>query len=275
MPLRPPRPHLAELGVDGHGRGDGAAIAATGPHPACPDPHRPDCPERGRCRHRRVRPGDQPESPASCATSTPNATSSPPSSRLAWRPTLLAGPDLDARARGQDRHQDPHHRRRRLGFPDRRAPGRLRRPCPGHPPLRVLDQGRDPLPARQPCPEVGAVPLRVRSRCPTRPAAPTTTAKGPKKKHNAALICLARRRVDVIYAMLRDHQPYQPTAIAEPEESPARLDKIIETPPSTLHPRRTADPPHHESHPTKSPLHYTALRRNNEAATRQHDTRPR
>jgi hypothetical protein len=30
------------------------------------------------------------------------------------------------------------------------------------------------------------------------------------KKHNAALICLARRRSDVVYAMLRDHQPYQP-----------------------------------------------------------------
>ena len=30
------------------------------------------------------------------------------------------------------------------------------------------------------------------------------------KKHNAALICLARRRTDVIYAMLRDHTRYQP-----------------------------------------------------------------
>jgi transposase len=29
------------------------------------------------------------------------------------------------------------------------------------------------------------------------------------KRHNAALICLARRRVDVLYAMLRDHKPYQ------------------------------------------------------------------
>jgi transposase len=31
------------------------------------------------------------------------------------------------------------------------------------------------------------------------------------KKHNAALICLARRRSDVACAMLRDHQPYQPS----------------------------------------------------------------
>ncbi|MEV4134510.1 IS110 family transposase [Dactylosporangium sp. NPDC049742] len=29
------------------------------------------------------------------------------------------------------------------------------------------------------------------------------------KRHNAALICLARRRVDVLYAMLRDQVPYQ------------------------------------------------------------------
>ena len=31
------------------------------------------------------------------------------------------------------------------------------------------------------------------------------------KRHNAALICLARRRCDVILAMLRTGQPYQPT----------------------------------------------------------------
>ncbi len=30
------------------------------------------------------------------------------------------------------------------------------------------------------------------------------------KRHNAALICLARRRCDVLYAMLRDKIPYQP-----------------------------------------------------------------
>jgi transposase len=29
------------------------------------------------------------------------------------------------------------------------------------------------------------------------------------KRHNAALICLARRRVDVLFAMLRDRSPYQ------------------------------------------------------------------
>jgi hypothetical protein len=30
------------------------------------------------------------------------------------------------------------------------------------------------------------------------------------KKHNAAIICLARRRTDVLYAMLRNNQAYIP-----------------------------------------------------------------
>lgn len=41
------------------------------------------------------------------------------------------------------------------------------------------------------------------------------------KRHNAALICLARRRVDVIYAMLRDRKPYQQPMPTEPDTSPA------------------------------------------------------
>jgi transposase len=41
------------------------------------------------------------------------------------------------------------------------------------------------------------------------------------KKHNAALICLARRRSDVIYAMLRDKQPYQPTRKATAQAAQA------------------------------------------------------
>ncbi|WP_329085801.1 IS110 family transposase [Actinomadura citrea] len=41
------------------------------------------------------------------------------------------------------------------------------------------------------------------------------------KKHNAALICLARRRSDVIYAMLRDKQPYQPARKITAQAAPA------------------------------------------------------
>ncbi|WP_344318976.1 transposase, partial [Actinocatenispora thailandica] len=36
------------------------------------------------------------------------------------------------------------------------------------------------------------------------------------KKHNAALICLARRRCDVLFAMLRDRKPYQPRPVPQP-----------------------------------------------------------
>jgi transposase len=36
------------------------------------------------------------------------------------------------------------------------------------------------------------------------------------KRHNAALICLARRRVDVLYAMLRDREPYRPPITQDP-----------------------------------------------------------
>ncbi|MCX6465499.1 MAG: IS110 family transposase [Pseudonocardiales bacterium] len=42
------------------------------------------------------------------------------------------------------------------------------------------------------------------------------------KRHNAALICLARRRTDVIYAMLRDRTPYaQPGASTPPPAAAA------------------------------------------------------
>jgi transposase len=41
------------------------------------------------------------------------------------------------------------------------------------------------------------------------------------KRHNAALICLARRRVDVLYAMIRDRKPYQPIPVT-PEPDQAR-----------------------------------------------------
>jgi transposase len=41
------------------------------------------------------------------------------------------------------------------------------------------------------------------------------------KRHNAALICLARRRVDVIYAMLPDRKPYQQPVPTTPGSSPA------------------------------------------------------
>ena len=40
------------------------------------------------------------------------------------------------------------------------------------------------------------------------------------KRHNAALICLARRRCDVILAMFRTRQPYRPAQLA-PDQTEA------------------------------------------------------
>ncbi|MDQ1295394.1 MAG: hypothetical protein QG608_3279 [Actinomycetota bacterium] len=37
-----------------------------------------------------------------------------------------------------------------------------------------------------------------------------------RRPHNAALICKARRRIDVLFALLRDRQPYQHPVIHEP-----------------------------------------------------------
>ena len=54
------------------------------------------------------------------------------------------------------------------------------------------------------------------------------------KRHNAAVICLARRRTDVIYAMLRDRQPYR--ANRPPPQHPSRLDSPIATPPAGVVP---------------------------------------
>jgi transposase len=45
--------------------------------------------------------------------------------------------------------------------------------------------------------------------------------RGQGKRHNAAMICLARRRVDVIYAMLRDRKPYQQPVPTTPEPTSA------------------------------------------------------
>jgi hypothetical protein len=41
------------------------------------------------------------------------------------------------------------------------------------------------------------------------------------KKHNAAVICLARRRCDVIHAMLRNREHYQPPVIDSDLENAA------------------------------------------------------
>jgi hypothetical protein len=41
------------------------------------------------------------------------------------------------------------------------------------------------------------------------------------KRHNATVICLARRRCDVILATLKNGTPYDPHRTASPSETPA------------------------------------------------------
>ena len=56
-------------------------------------------------------------------------------------------------------------------------------------------------------------------------AAPTSRAyydrkRAVGKRHNAALIHLARRRVDVMFAMLRDRMRYTAPTVADPTPEP-------------------------------------------------------
>ena len=61
------------------------------------------------------------------------------------------------------------------------------------------------------------VPLRASPPSPTPTAGPTTTAgEPPGSGTTPRLICLARRRTDVIYAMLRDRQPWTPRTTPTP-----------------------------------------------------------
>ena len=125
-------------------------------------------------------------------------------------------------ARGQDRDQDPHHRRRRLRAPHRRTPRRLRRPAPatrpGDPPIRHLTQGPDPIPTRQPRLQERPVLVRIRQLRRPNQRAYCDRKRAAGKRHNAILICLARRRVHALFAMLRD--PYRAPNPAAPHTAP-------------------------------------------------------
>ncbi len=50
------------------------------------------------------------------------------------------------------------------------------------------------------------------------------------KKHNAAIICLARRRCDVILAILRDHEPCLTPAEREVREAALQAARGRNTP---------------------------------------------
>lgn len=60
-------------------------------------------------------------------------------------PVLTSMPGIGVRTAARSPH--PHRRRRRHSLPDRRPPGRLRGPGPGHQKLRFLHPRRTPLPS--------------------------------------------------------------------------------------------------------------------------------
>ncbi|MEU6980751.1 IS110 family transposase [Streptomyces sp. NPDC046371] len=75
---------------------------------------------------------------------------------------------------------------------------------------RLLDPRRTAFPEREQAAQTGLLPLRVR-----RPGRPGSRAYYDKKiaqgkHHTQALLCLARRRADVLFAMLRDGTFYEP-----------------------------------------------------------------
>ncbi len=147
-------------------------------------------------------------------------------------PPSCRGPDLDARRRAQDRHQDPHHRRRRQRVPHGRAPRRLRRPRPRHPTLRVLDQGRDPLPARQPRPQVGTVLVGIRqSRRPHQPRLlrpQTRRRQAPQRRTHLPRPTPRRRHVR---HAPRPHALHATDRCRPDPRAPGGLTAAIETPP--------------------------------------------
>jgi hypothetical protein len=101
---------------------------------------------------------------------------------------------LDARRRRQDRRPDPSRSRRRLRVRHRGSSRRLRRPRPDHPPFR---QQHPPRAATNKLKRAFFLAAFASlSHPPSRVYYDRKRAEG--KKHNAALICLARRRVDVL-----------------------------------------------------------------------------
>ncbi|GGW69762.1 hypothetical protein GCM10010381_63160 [Streptomyces xantholiticus] len=115
-------------------------------------------------------------------------------------------------SRRQDRspHRDRGWRRQHLS--DRRPPRRICRSRPGGSQFRVADPRRTALHERKQGAQTGLLPLRVR-----RPGRPALRAYDKKiaqgKHHTLALLCLARRRADVLFTMLRDGTFYDPQPV--------------------------------------------------------------
>lgn len=164
------------------------------------------------------------------------------------------------------RSPHPDRGRRRQHLPDRRIPRRLRRTRPRDPQLRLLDPRRTALQKRKQAAQTGFLPLRVRRpRRRPRPG-PTATRRSPRAKHHTqALLCLARRMADVLFAMLRvatcpsprsgRGRPASPSprhpGHARPAATPSSQGRR-----STSHTPTADQPPHHAARLTEPPHPY-------------------
>jgi hypothetical protein len=109
----------------------------------------------------------------------------------------------------QDRSANPRRDRRPGAFRERIAPRFLRRSVTDRLAIRTLDQRRLRAPRRQPPPQERHVPRRVRRDPDARAYHQPKRDEG--KQHNAAAIRVARRRCNLIHAMLTTATPYDPS----------------------------------------------------------------
>ena len=151
-------------------------------------------------------------------------------------------PDQHAGDSGQDRKPDtPRHRRRHQPVQRRRPPRRIRGHRARHPPVRHIHPRGTPHKRREQTPEermfqTAFVAIRLDPE--SRAYYDRKRAKG--KRHNAAVICLARRRCNVIYSMLRNGTLYQPGGIhTTTNRPPPRTRPQTTTRHNTPHTRHT------------------------------------
>ncbi|MDR6685728.1 hypothetical protein J2Y41_001283 [Arthrobacter sp. 1088] len=116
------------------------------------------------------------------------------------------------------RNRTPEHRRRKH-LRLRRPPCRLRRHRTRHTAFRHLDPRGIPCPSRQQTAQERALQIRLDRQLPPPGVQGLLRKKRAQgKKHNAAVICLARRRCDVIFSMLKHGTLYE-------EKPPRPLDE--------------------------------------------------
>lgn len=127
---------------------------------------------------------------------------------------LLAG-RIEVPGRRQDRSTHPYRGRRREHLPDRQPSRRLRRTRPGDPKFRVLNPGRPTVQEGKQAAQTSLLlsAFAALSNPVSRAYYEKKTAQG--KHHTQALLCLPRRRADVLFTPLRDgtfHKPQPATA---------------------------------------------------------------